>query len=73
MEPNQCLELINHIRNYRKSNNLNNIYLNKSNFTNNASSSLKNQRSTSVPRLTLFNQKESEVSESDEFTLKVDF
>jgi hypothetical protein len=71
MEPNQCLELINHIKNYRKSNNIN-IYLNK-NYTNNPSNTLKNQRSTSAPKLTLFDEKESEEQESDENTYKVDF
>ena len=71
MEPNQCIELINHIKNYRKSNNIN-IYLNR-NYTNNPSTSLKNQRSTSAPKLTLFDEKESEEQESDENTYKVDF
>lgn len=71
MEPNQCLELINHIKNYRKSNNIN-IFLNK-NYTNNPSTTLKNQRSTSAPKLTLFDEKESEEQESDENTYKVDF
>ena len=49
-----------------------NIYLNR-NYTNNPSTSLKNQRSTSAPKLTLFDEKESEEQELDENTYKVDF
>jgi hypothetical protein len=66
MEPNQCLELINHIKYFRK---YNNIYMNK-NYTN--QTDIKNKRSSSVPKLSLLNEKESE-AESEENTYNVFF
>ena len=69
MEPNQCLELINHIKNYRKANN---IYLQR-NSTNTTNTLNKNKRSASVPKLSIFNEKDSEYSEKDDNTFKIDF
>ena len=69
MEPNQCLELINHIKNYRKANN---IYLQR-NSTNTTNTLNKNKRSASVPKLSIFNEKDSEYSEKEDNTLKIDF
>lgn len=67
MEPNQCLGLINHIKNYRR---INDIYANKSTTYN---TEIKNQRSTSVPKLSLFIEKDSEMSELEENANKVFF
>ena len=69
MEPNQCLELINHIKNYRKANN---IYSQR-NSTNTTNTLNKNKRSASVPKLSIFNEKDSEYSEKEDNTFKIDF
>ena len=61
MEPKQCLELINHIKNIKKGYNAN-----KNNI-------IANNRSSSVPRLSLFNDQNSEDSEIEDNTYKVDF
>ena len=50
MEPNQCLELINHIKSLKNLNKIDKIQ--------------KIKRSASVPKLSLFNEKDSSESES---------
>lgn len=67
MEPHQCIDLINHIKNFRK---INSIYTKKY-YTNSIIS--KNKRSASIPRLNLYNEKDSETSEEEENTYKVYF
>ena len=54
---------------YRKANN---IYLQR-NSTNTTNTLNKNKRSASVPKLSIFNEKDSEYSEKDDNTFKIDF
>ena len=61
MEPNQCLELINHIKNIKKG------------YNANKNNKITNNRSSSVPRLSLFNDQNSKDSEIEDNTYKVDF